>query len=562
MSSKKKKNKKKSSKKNKNEKGTSKKIDNKEVPAIIKLKDKISGGVVEVAKKANDMSKKERNASNEVATMVDSYKQKVDEVSSKVLKWSIPKIGDLKNIALPEALDMEDYRLQLDNVTNDNTKSGQLMSHAVNFANKTPFKTDEIVQATVKMEMYGLSSKRWLSDVADMAVGSNKSIEQATEAMADITVGEFDRIEEFGLKKDMILAEASKKYGEGVVFDAKGQVVDQAKLLDVAQSLMQEKFKGGTEKLSNTTRGLWDIITGITKSSLAQILGMQEDGTIKQGSLLEKVKIKVKEVATLFQQWQEDGTIQKIADSITTIFGSVFDVVSKVINFIIENEKFIAPIAAIFLGFLIGIEVAKVLAAVITTLQIIWAIFNGTLALTPLGWIVIGITAIIGVGYLLWRNWESICNSIASISENIKIKFIDGINSCIDGINFLIKKINIIPGIEIPTFDKFGYRTREDNAKYSVSVTKTMESMDMYAEGGIATRPSIFGEAGAEMAIPLKKTPRSISLLNQTAEALGVSNNGNINISLIIQGNVIGNEEFMEQTGNYVANKVKLALQR
>lgn len=47
-----------------------------------------------------------------------------------------------------------------------------------------------------------------------------------------------------------------------------------------------------------------------------------------------------------------------------------------------------------------------------------------------------------------------------------------------------------------------------------------------YASGGIATRPSIFGEAGPEMAIPLERTPRSLGLLNKTAQILGAETGG------------------------------------
>ena len=46
-----------------------------------------------------------------------------------------------------------------------------------------------------------------------------------------------------------------------------------------------------------------------------------------------------------------------------------------------------------------------------------------------------------------------------------------------------------------------------------------------YARGGFANSPSIFGEAGLEAAIPIKKNnPRSIMLLNRTAQMLGVGN--------------------------------------
>lgn len=49
-----------------------------------------------------------------------------------------------------------------------------------------------------------------------------------------------------------------------------------------------------------------------------------------------------------------------------------------------------------------------------------------------------------------------------------------------------------------------------------------MQAMQMYAEGGYADRPSIFGEAGPEMAIPLRKDQRSKDLHALTGRLLGV----------------------------------------
>ena len=46
-----------------------------------------------------------------------------------------------------------------------------------------------------------------------------------------------------------------------------------------------------------------------------------------------------------------------------------------------------------------------------------------------------------------------------------------------------------------------------------------------YANGGIATKPSVFGESGAEMAIPLSvsKRGRALDLWSKTGELLGMS---------------------------------------
>lgn len=68
-----------------------------------------------------------------------------------------------------------------------------------------------------------------------------------------------------------------------------------------------------------------------------------------------------------------------------------------------------------------------------------------------------------------------------------------------------------------------------------------------YANGGIATKPSIFGEDGAEMAIPLSrnKRKRGVSLWAQTGEMLGLSNNregGNERVSYIVENNTYSPE--------------------
>lgn len=55
------------------------------------------------------------------------------------------------------------------------------------------------------------------------------------------------------------------------------------------------------------------------------------------------------------------------------------------------------------------------------------------------------------------------------------------------------------------------------------SEPKDVPEIPMFADGGFANRPSIFGETGPEAAIPIKRgNPRSIMLLQKTAELLGL----------------------------------------
>ncbi|WBK39602.1 hypothetical protein CB452P1_000018 [Clostridium phage CB452P1] len=103
----------------------------------------------------------------------------------KAVQTAVSTVTGAIKTGFAEASDMEGYKVQLETATKDTKKAGKLMSNAIEFANKTPFETGQVVQATATMEMYGLTSERWLSDIADMAGATNKDMMQATEAMVD-----------------------------------------------------------------------------------------------------------------------------------------------------------------------------------------------------------------------------------------------------------------------------------------------------------------------------------------------------------------------------------------
>lgn len=69
----------------------------------------------------------------------------------------------LKNVslsALESASSLEGYRSTLNVVMKDQKKAAQMMAWAVDFANKTPFETDSIVEATVRLQSYGIDAQK------------------------------------------------------------------------------------------------------------------------------------------------------------------------------------------------------------------------------------------------------------------------------------------------------------------------------------------------------------------------------------------------------------------
>lgn len=81
----------------------------------------------------------------------------------------------------------------------------------------------------------------------------------------------------------------------------------------------------------------------------------------------------------------------------------------------------------------------------------------------------------------------------------------------------------------LPTSKKINVEVLYDQSRGIIGVPETIRQqyklpsfrMQQFGDGGIATRPSIFGEAGPEIAIPLRDTPRSRQLLDLADRMIG-----------------------------------------
>ena len=200
----------------------------------------------------------------------------------------------------------------------------------------------------------------------------------------------------------------------------KGQITNQENFNKALLAIMEDRYKGGAEKLANTTKGMLSTVTGITKSALSKIVGIQEDGTIKSGSLIDKIKEKVKSLADTLTRWQSDGTLDNIANKATEIFKKIYDVISKIINFIVNHKDIILTIASMAATFSLLNKAIKGISIAVNIFKLAWAILNGTIALTPIGWIIIGITALVGAFVLAYQHSETFRNVVNNAFIKIK----------------------------------------------------------------------------------------------------------------------------------------------
>ncbi|MBN3369082.1 phage tail tape measure protein [Clostridium botulinum] len=174
---------------------------------------------------------------------------------------------------------------------------------------------------------------------------------------------------------------------------------------------------GLTDKAFETMNNSLISKFGKMKNRLTNMATEMMQGTGGQlGVLIDNITGKLK-------QWQEDGTIEQVANKVATGFMKMYDIISKVISFLVEHKDAIANVAIVFASFYIAIKIFKVLKGVIFGVQIAIGLLNGTLMLTPLGWVMVAITAVIAIGLLLWKNWDKIKQVAQTLWETIKTVF-------------------------------------------------------------------------------------------------------------------------------------------
>lgn len=176
--------------------------------------------------------------------------------------------------------DMETYQNTLAIVMGSQKKAVETLAWANKFAASTPFEIPQIVEATTRMQSYGLNAQKTLGIVGDMASVMGKDLMQAVEAVADAQTGEVERLKEFGITKGMIQQQA-KMLGSNPI-NNQGQITDQKAFNAALFSLMEKRYKGGMDLQSKTFKGMMSNVQDFV-SSAGRTLGKPIFDALKSG---------------------------------------------------------------------------------------------------------------------------------------------------------------------------------------------------------------------------------------------------------------------------------------
>lgn len=580
------------------------------ISTILSLRDNMSPRLEKVSKKIEQMSKKAKKAKEHLGNMAVTASDKIGGLIKKAGKAAMA-IGSLAagaaiKTGLSEAMDLEGYKAQIETATKDTQKAGEIMEWCMQLANKTPFEGGEVVEAASKFEAMSMSAKEWVTYAGDMAGATNKSLDQATEALIDAQTGELERLKEFGIKKADIAKKANEMFANEEIVNAKGQIVNQEKFNEALLQLMNEKFQGGMEKKAKTLRGVMSTISGIAKNGLASIMGMGSDGNVKEGSPLDILKEKAQALADKMVQLQSNGTFDKISQKVSAGVKKVMSAVSKLVGFIKKNQAIITKIAkviAVITGivFAIGkiVKAVRAVKKVIGTVKNAITAVNIVVAANPIVIIIAAIiAAIAAISYAVYKNWdkikpifEKIRAVISNVIGTIKEKFSqikEKAQSVVSSIhNIFAQKFSAIKEKAITfkesivgVFKKIGSGIKNAVKGAFKWITDKIDAIKAAASkvkdfvtGGSGDGGSTVGanangtqywrggktqvnEHGPEI-IDLPSGARIYPA--QQTKKMG-QGGININMKVVIQGNVIGNKDYANQLGNEITGRIMEAL--
>lgn len=323
----------------------------------------------------------------------------------------------------------------------------------------------------------------------------------------------------------------------------------------------------------------------IAKGKLWELFGVAEDGSIRSGSALEWImqkseafKAKIESIDVSQYSDKITAAIQKIETGISTVWGYVKPVVTALIQnadtIIPLILKVVAAVSALSIVADIAGKVMTVVKAAKSAIAVIKLAGSGLTALMgPVGLaITIGLL-LAGVFVKLYQKSETFRNFVNKLGNGIKNfvltlrdafvqmkneivgvfdKIKQKIKSAVEKIReFLQPMIDLIDKIKTG-LSNLGFGSSANNgSQYSLSANGGKATGTPYFRGGL-TRVNEGGR-GEIMNLPngTKIIPHDVAKKQQKAN--------NVSVQVTIQGNVIGNRAFMEQTGAYIANKILVA---
>lgn len=376
--------------------------------------------------------------------------------------------GTALGFAIKNASELQALATNFEVLTGSAEKGKKVFQDLKKLGAVTPFSTTDLAKATQTMLAFGIETKdveknlRMLGDVSlgnkDKLAGLTLAFSQM-KAVGKLTGEDLNQMIERGFNPLTIMAEKSGKSVAQLRDEmSKGKITveDVTKAFEIATSEGGQFYQGmekGSQTLSGKFSTLWDGISNMS----AGILGLKDDGTILEGSLMSLVE---KGVDYLNERlgaidWVKVG--QDINNTIVNAIQKVRDKLQELADFYTNHKMAIDFLIGAFAALVTQLAIVRTALIIYNSLMVLSTILSGGFAVviglifSKVGLVIGIISLLVGGLVMMIRNWEKMPAPIQNFGNTLVFWFKTGWNAINTVINLLKTLMGTLNNIKMPT---------------------------------------------------------------------------------------------------------------
>lgn len=543
---------------------------------VLKLKDEFSRPLKKAEKGTKEFDKTVELANKRIKKFSKAAMQDLTAFGTKTAKVLAGTATALAGVVLAKGwsrmTQIDNAKVKLEAIGNSAESVQKIMDNALASVKGTAYGMDAAATTAAAAVAAGIKPgkalEKYLSSVADAAAVAGIEMDE----MGTI----FNKVATRGTANNEVLTQLSERgipiyqYLAKEIGTTAGKVFDMAKdgeiSLETFQKAVRSNIGGAAKEMgSKTISGAISNVNAALSRIGANFIGSADNKNTFAGQLLPVINKLTESLGKAEDKAKEWGAVfgAKVSKAI--------EYVTKNIDSIIAKMKLLAKVALAFYAILVAYKVIntviaayKVFKGVLAAVKVAQASLNLTMLANPILLIataVIAFIAILVTAYKksekfrkvvdgLWSAFKKfagyIKDKVFAIIESLKAKF----EKVSGAVKKVVDKIKGLFGI--------GDKTIDVNVNSNTTTTETNRTKGhhkalgtTYFAGGLTG----FNEIGPEEAV-LPSGTRIIP-----AEKAGQGFGGkSVTVNLTVQGNVIGNREYMEETGRYIAERVRIAM--
>lgn len=280
-------------------------------------------------------------------------------------------------------VEMQRFKAQLTGVFDGSSGAAKALKWATDFEKRAPYAINTIIESMARLKAYGVDPmKGSLEVIGNYSAQFGRDLRDGVEATADALMGEWERMKEFGLKRE-ILQKWANSHGFAGIFNNQGQIVDQSKFQLALFTYMQGKAKGAMDRMMNTIEGrwsnlktkIWTILSSIGSALAPTIQRILNMANILLGQFFNKDRLDgwSKAIQNMFSRDRILAFVTGLANVIVFL-KHVGDIAKKVFDLIMTGIANMAKYAVLGAQYAVNAVIGMIngIASGWVKLQVMW----------------------------------------------------------------------------------------------------------------------------------------------------------------------------------------------